>query len=92
MDIVYQKSGVVKVQDVNLEDPKGKPINIEIDFVMETVTLGVEAWDDLNTIGRVYELDMDDQFKADISQFFLVNIARLMRENYTEFTGLSLVD
>ena len=53
--------------------------------------LGVESWDDLNKIGRSYELSMDDQFKADLMQFFLLKVARLMRENHNEFIGLELV-
>ena len=91
MDIIYQKDGTVGVQDINLVNPQGKPVTIEISFVTDTLTLGVLAWDDLNNIGRNYELAMDDQLKADLTQFFLVNIARLMAENYTEFQGLTLV-
>ena len=91
MDIVYKKDGIVKVQDVNLENPKGKPVSLEISFLTETIMLGVESWDDLNKIGRSYELSMDDQFKADLMQFFLLKVARLMRENHNEFIGLELV-
>ncbi len=91
MDIVYQKAGMVSVQDVNLKDPKGKPVSLEISFATDTITLGVLAWDDLNNIGRTYELPMDDQFKSELTQFFFASVARIMTDNHTEFTELTLV-
>lgn len=91
MDIIYQKSGVVKVQDVNLKDPQGKPITLEVDFLNDTFTLGIVAWDNLNDIGRNYDVEMDEQFKTDMRTFFLVNIARVMREKHNEFKDLTLV-
>ena len=91
MDIKYEKTGIVSVQDVNLKDPKGQPVSLEIDFLMETFTLSVKAWDDLNNIGRTYTVDMDDTFKSDITQFFLLNIGRVMREGYPEFKDLTLI-
>ena len=91
MDIIYQKEGTVGVQDINLVDPKGKPVSLDISFVTDTVTVSVLAWDELNNIGRSYELPMDDQFKADLTEFFLVKVARIMAENNDEFVGLTLV-
>ena len=92
MDIIYRKEGQVSVQDINLTSPKGKPISLEVSFEGNAFTLSVEAWDDLNRIGRSYPMDMDDQFKAELTQFFFVSIGRVMRENYPEFTDLILVD
>ena len=91
MDITYQKTGKVSVQDINLVDPKGKPVSLETSFVADTVTVSVLAWDDRNNIGRTYELPMDDQFKADLAEFFLTKVARIMAENNEEFTGLTLI-
>lgn len=90
MEIVYKKSGKVSVQDVNLLDPLGKPLSLEIDFIGEKMQLGVKAWDNLNDIGRTYELEMDEQFKGEFTQFFFVSIARIMRENYDEFQNIEL--
>jgi len=91
MDIIYEKLKLVKVQDVNLKDPKGKPISLDVSFGTDTINLSVAAWDDLNNIGRSYELAMDDNFKAELTAFFLVSVSRLMSENYAEFKGLTLV-
>jgi len=91
MDIIYQKDGIVAVQDINLINPKGKPVSLEMSFVTDTVTVSVLAWDDRNNIGRTYELPMDNQFKSDLAEFFLTKVARIMAENNEEFTGLTLV-
>ena len=91
MKIEYRKLGEVQVQDVVLKDPTGFPINLDISFIGDTFTLGVKAQDDRNNIGRTYEMEMDDQFKQELSQFFLVSVARVMRDKYAEFQNLELI-
>jgi hypothetical protein len=94
MLIKFQKLGLVPVgtneesQTVNLQDPIGFPINVNINIINETIELTINANDNRNSIVRSYDLQMDEQAKLAFLQFFGNEIRRIARDSYDEFKDL----
>ena len=94
MLIKFQKLGLVPVgtneesQIVNMQDPIGYPITVNINVVNETIEMAINATDDRNNIVRTYDLTMDEQAKLAFLQFFSNEIRRIARDSYDEFKDL----
>lgn len=93
----FQKVGVVTVgtadpdQQVNLQDPIGHPVEINFNFVTESLLLTISASDGLNTVGRHYPIQMDEQAMNAIIGLFAQHVQRLARKQYSEFQDLQEV-
>ena len=97
MVIQFQKLGVVTVgtsepgQEINLSNPIGVPMNIDINMIEETVKMTIKATDEdkRNEVVRVYEMQMSKAaMMAFVTQVFVSYIRPTARESFEEFKDL----
>lgn len=95
IEVLFQKLGLVAVgtnessQIVNLQDPKGKPLQLNFDFTSGKCYMTIESWDDRNSVVRTFELDLTQQAWVDfLTYVFAPHVRPTAKSTYTEFDGL----
>jgi len=96
IEVLFQKLGLVAVgtnessQIVNLQDPKGKPLQLNFDLTNGKCYMTVESWDDRNSIIRTFELDLPlDAWLMLLGTTFNQHIRPISKATYSEFDGLT---
>ena len=98
MDLTFKKEGLVTVgsyddtYSINLQDPYGKPIELNFNLETETLTMAILSWDDRNSVVRQYNFGLPTQAWFVLLQgIFEPYIREIARNNYPEFSGLTQI-
>lgn len=96
IEVLFQKEGLVAVgtneesQTINLQNPLGKPTNINFDFTTGKAIMTIRSWDDRNSVIRDFDLVLPlECWQEFLMTTFSQYIRPIAKENYSEFDGLT---
>ena len=95
IEVLFKKEGLVPVgtnevsQIVNLQDPFGKPININFNFTTGKAIMTILSWDDRNSVVRDFDLELPlECWQEFLATTFTNYIRPIAKTTYSEFDGL----
>lgn len=93
----YSKEGLVNVaapgyEPINFENPFGQVESLPIDPITGALSVvsKITDADGLNSIRRQHTVEMDLMARQAWVEFFFLHAARLLREQFPEFSGLTI--
>lgn len=96
MELTFRKEGVVtvgsydEINKINLQDPYGRPIEVNFNLETEMVHLSILSWDDRNSVVRHYDFPMPTMaWLTFLQAIFEPYIREIAKANFPEFEGLT---